>query len=295
MPNKNRKAIAADVVTQLEYKAYELRRKLILLTGKIGGAHIGGSFSMMEAIVALYFHYLAIDPKNPKMESRDIFILSKGHAGIGFCLALANRGFFPEEELDSFNQTGSHFAIHPERGIAGVEASTGSLGHGLGLALGFALAKKMDHRKERVVALLSDGEMCEGSVWEAVLAAAHNKLGSLVMLIDYNKMSQDGPLKEIMDISPLDEKLRAFGWNVHEVDGHSMIEILMAFEQLPKPLSNKPSAIILNTIKGKGIPWMENSVTWHYGGLDSEMEKKALRDLDKYYKPIRKAFEELKG
>lgn len=285
------KAANPKQVTRLEYKAYELRRKLLLLTGKIGGAHLGGSFSMMEMIVALYYHHLKIDPKNPKKTDRDIFILSKGHAGVGYCTVLADRGFFPEEEMDHFNQTGSPFGIHPDhKKIAGVEASTGSLGHGLGLALGIALAKKLDRRKERVYALLSDGEMAEGSVWEALLAAAHHKAGNLVAIIDYNKMTQDGPVKEIMDIAPLGKKLEAFGWKVYEIDGHNMSQILKTLTALPSTSGKVPVAIVMNTIKGKGVRWMENSVTWHYGGLDTELEKKALKDLDKNYATLIKKF-----
>jgi transketolase len=287
--------ITPELISRLEYKAYELRRKLILLTGKIGGAHIGGSFSMMEMVVALYYQYLNIDPNNPKKPDRDIFILSKGHAGVGYCTLLADRGFFPEEELDNFNQTGSHFGVHPDhKAIPGVEASTGSLGHGLGLGLGMAMAKKMDRRGERVVALLSDGEMCEGSVWEALMAARHHKAGNLVAIIDYNKMSQDGPISEVMEVAPLKDKLQAFGWKVIEINGHKMKEVLQALYKLPDPKKSvQPVAILMNTIKGKGIPWMENTVLWHYGGLDSEMEKKALKDLDKYYSKVIKAYKKL--
>lgn len=285
------KKITPKVVTRLEYKSYELRRKLLLLTGKIGGAHIGGSFSMMEMIVALYYHFLNIDPKNPKKPDRDIFILSKGHAGVGYCVALADRGFFPVEDMDHFNQTGSYFGVHPDhKKIPGIEASTGSLGHGLGLALGIALAKKLDKRKERVFAMMSDGEMCEGSIWEALLAASHHEAGNLVAIVDYNKMSQDGPISEIMEIAPLKKKLEAFGWKVFEINGHKMPEILKTLNRLPNPKGKQPVAIIMNTIKGKGVPWMEDSVTWHYGGLDTELEKKALQDLDKNYKTLIRKF-----
>lgn len=283
-------------IIKLEYKAYELRRKLIELTGKIGGAHIGGSFSMMEMMVALYYDFLNIDPKKPKKPNRDIFILSKGHAGVGYCVLLGDRGFFPEEDLDHFNQTGSHFGIHPDhKKIPGVEASTGSLGHGLGLALGVALAKRMDKRKERVFAILSDGEMCEGSTWEAFLAARHHRVGNLVAIVDNNKMSQDGPISEIMEIAPVREKLKAFGWKTFEINGHNMTEILKTLYSLPSPMKDQPVAIVMNTIKGKGIPWMENSVTWHYGGLDTELEKKALKDLDKNYSKVIREFKKLKN
>lgn len=296
-PNRAATSITPALITRLEYKAYALRRKLILLTGKIGGAHIGGSFSMMEMVVCLYNHYLNINPKLPKDPKRDIFILSKGHAGVGYCVVLADRGFFPASELDQFNQTGSKFGVHPDhKNIPGVEASTGSLGHGLGLALGMALAKKLDKRTERVFALLSDGELCEGSVWEAFLAARHLKAGNLVAIIDYNKMSQDGPLSEIMEVAPVKKKLEAFGWKVHEIDGHNVSKILATLKALPNPTTNQvPTAILMNTIKGKGIPFMENTVLWHYGGLDTELEKKALADLDKYYKKTIAKFKKLEA
>jgi transketolase len=290
------KPLTPELQTRLEYKSYELRKKLLLLTGKIGGAHLGGSFSMMEMVVALHYHFLKIDPKQPKMSDRDIFILSKGHAGVGYCVVLADRGFFPEEDLDNFNQTGSPFGVHPDhKKIPGVEASTGSLGHGLGLALGIAMAKKLDRRSERVFALLSDGELCEGSVWEALMAARHYKTGNLVAIIDYNKMSQDGPISEIMEVAPVKQKLEAFGWNVLEIDGHNMKEVLNSLHSLPATNTVVPTAILMNTIKGKGIPWMENSVTWHYGGLDTELEKKALIDLDNNYSNVIQDYRSLGG
>jgi transketolase len=284
-----------ELIDRLEYKSYELRRKLLELTGKIGGAHIGGSFSMMEMMVALHYHYMNIDPAKPKKEDRDIFILSKGHAGVGYCVLLGDRGFFPEEELEHFNQTGSYFGVHPDRkGIPGVEASTGSLGHGLGLGMGIALAKKMDLKvnakspaaNARVFVMMSDGELCEGSVWEAFMAARHHKVGNLVCFVDYNKMSQDGPISAIMEVAPVKEKIQAFGWNVIEIDGHDMKQVLGALEKLPGADATKPTAIVMNTIKGKGVPWRENSVTWHYGGLDTEAEAKALADLDKAHEKL---------
>ncbi|MBI2712327.1 MAG: transketolase [Bdellovibrio sp.] len=294
MQNK-KKPIKAELITRLEYKSYFLRRKLLQLTGKIGGAHIGGSFSMMEMVVCLYHSFLKVDPINPKKADRDIFILSKGHAGVGYCLILADLGFFPEQDLDTFNQTGSKFGVHPDhKAIPGVEASTGSLGHGLGLALGIALAKKLDGKSERVVALLSDGEMCEGSVWEALLAAHHYKTGNLLAIIDYNKMSQDGPLSEIMELAPLKLKLETFGWRVHEIDGHNIHDILHTLRDLPDPATSKqPTAILMNTIKGKGVPFMENTVLWHYGGMDTEVEKKALAALDETYNSVIERFKKL--
>jgi transketolase len=155
------------------------------------------------------------------------------------------------------------------------------------------MAKKIDKRKERVFALLSDGEMCEGSNWEALMAANHYEVGNLVAIIDYNKMSQDGPIAEIMELAPLKDKLEAFGWNVLEIDGHNMPQILKTLDRLPNTTGKKPTAILMNTIKGKGVRWMENSVTWHYGGLDTELEKKALKDLDKTYSKVIQAYQKL--
>ncbi len=284
------------LITRLQYKAYELRRKLIMLAGKIGGAHIGGSFSMMDMLVALYHHQMNIDPKLPKKPDRDIFILSKGHAGVGYCVLLGDMGFFPEEELDHFNQTGSPFGVHPDhKKIPGVEASTGSLGHGLGLGLGIAMAKKLDKRNERVFVLISDGELCEGSIWEALMAASHHKAGNLTVIVDYNKMTQDGPISEIMEVAPVAKKLEAFGWKTTEIDGHDMKAVLESLHALPSAQSSQPTAIVMNTIKGKGIPWMENTVLWHYGGLDTEKEEKALADLDKNYAEVIQAYGEIHG
>jgi transketolase len=218
----------------LAERAYELRRKLIVLTGKIGGSHIGGSFSMMDVLVTLYHGFLNVDPKSPRHPERDIFILSKGHGGVGYCQVLADLGFFPEKELDQFNQTGSSFGVHPDRHkIPGVDASSGSLGHGLSLAVGHAIAKRFLKRPERVYCLISDGELCEGSTWEAFLAGAHFKLGNLTAIVDFNKMTQDGSLAETMGMEPVRAKLESFNWDVVEIDGHDIPAIVKAFESLP--------------------------------------------------------------
>lgn len=261
---------------------------------------MGGSFSMMEMMVALYHHFLEVDPADPKREDRDIFVLSKGHAGVGYCVLLGDLGFFDESELDQFNQTGSVFGVHPDRkGIPGVEASTGSLGHGLGLSMGIALAKRMEKRPERVVCLMSDGECAEGSVWEALLASAHYRLGNLVAIIDYNKMTQDGAVHEIMGLEPLRAKVEAFGWRVIEIDGHDMAQVVGALEQLPSREQARthaePTLILMHTIKGKGIPWMENTVLWHYGGFDSDTEERALKDLDAQYAPLIAEYQHSQG
>lgn len=271
-------------VSFLAGRAYELRRKLLILTGKIGGAHLGGSLSMMDLLVALYHGFLNVDPERPRDAGRDIFILSKGHGGIGYCQVLADVGFFPERELDQFNQTGSRFGVHPDRHkIPGVDASTGSLGHGLSLAVGYALAKRHLGRRERVYCLLSDGELCEGSTWEAFLAGAHFRLGNLVAIVDYNKMTQDGPLAETLGMEPARAKLESFNWSVVELDGHDMGAIVAAFEALPPPESKTPTVVLAHTVKGKGVPWMENTTLWHYGGLDEEKERLALADLAASY------------
>ncbi|MBI4056089.1 MAG: transketolase [Elusimicrobia bacterium] len=271
-------------VSFLEGRAYDLRRKLLLLTGKIGGAHIGGSFSMMDILVVLYHRFLRVDPQNPRDPERDIFVLSKGHGAVGYCLVLADMGFFPEKDLDQFNQTGSRFGVHPDRHkIPGVDASTGSLGHGLSLSVGYALAKRHLKRQQRVFCLISDGELCEGSTWEAFLAGAHFKLGNLYVIVDFNKMTQDGSLAETMNMEPVRKKLESFNWSVREIDGHNINQIVEILENLPEPKENTPTVILAHTVKGKGVPWMENTSVWHYGGLDEEKEKQALADLAHYY------------
>ncbi|MBT9167353.1 MAG: Transketolase 1 [Syntrophomonadaceae bacterium] len=271
-----------ELVYFLQNKATDMRIKIIKLSVIAGGGHIGGALSMIDILVALYYHILKIDPEHPKWEERDRFILSKGHGALAICPVLADVGFFPEEELANFNQFESPFGMHPDRlKVPGIEMSTGSLGHGFTVAVGMGLGARLDKAKWRVYCLLGDGECNEGSVWEASSTASHYKLGNLCAIVDRNKFSIDGPTEKIMHLEPFEERWRAFGWNTKIVDGHNFNELIDAFENLPSVDSEVPNVIIANTTKGKGVSFMESVAAWHYGGIDLEKERQAIADIEK--------------
>ena len=269
------------LVKYLSKEAAYIRKKILELTKIAGGGHLGGGLSMVDVTVALYHHVMTIDPKNPDMADRDRFILSKGHGAIALDPILARVGFFPEEDLQTFNKLDSPFGMHTNaKSTPGIEHSTGSLGHGLPVSVGMALGARLDKADWRVFCLVGDGEFQEGTMWEAMMSAAQFKLGNLVAIIDRNKLSLDGLTEEIMALDPLDEKLKAFRWNVLEVDGHDMAEILNAFDELPPPDSDTPTIIIANTEKGYGVSFMSGELKWHYGAIDSDLEEQALKDID---------------
>jgi len=277
-----RVAAREELIHFLRNKATDLRRKIIELAVIAGGGHLGGALSAIDILVVLYYHVLRIDPKDPRWEGRDRFILSKGHGALALCPVLADRGFFPEELLANFNRLDSPFGMHPDRNkVPGVEMSTGSLGHGLGVAVGVALSGRLDRAKWRVYCLLGDGECHEGSVWEAAMAASHYRLGNLCAIVDRNGFCIDGPTEEIMGIEPFSRKWEAFGWRAVEVDGHDFAQLLDVFENLPPVDHEVPTAVIAKTVKGKGVSFMEGVGAWHYGGLDSEKERRALEDIEK--------------
>ncbi len=265
----------------LAKEAAYIRKKILELTKIAGGGHLGGGLSMVDVTVALYHHVMNIDPKNPDWPGRDRFILSKGHGAIALDPILGRVGFFPEEDLATFNQLDSPFGMHTNaKSTPGIEHSTGSLGHGLSVSVGMALGARLESADWRVFCLLGDGEFQEGSMWEGIMSAAQFKLGNLVAIIDRNRFSLDGPTEDIMALEPLGEKLKAFRWNVLEVDGHNMAEILNVFEELPAPESESPTIIIANTDKGYGISFMRNEAKWHYGAIDSDLEEQALKDIE---------------
>jgi transketolase len=271
----------ADLIRFLENKVIDMKKKTIELTRIAGGGHVGGALSMMDVVVALHYHIMKLDSKKPRWEERDRFVLSKGHGGIGLCPVLCDLGFFPEEDMANFNQLDSPFGIHPDmHKIPGIEMSTGSLGHGLSVAVGMGLGRRLDNAEWRVFCLLGDGECNEGTVWEAAMAAAHYKLGCLTAIVDRNMMCIDGPTESVMSLEPFADKWRAFGWNTVEIDGHNMSEIVDTFENMPPPTSDKPNAVIAKTVKGKGISFMENEPAWHYGGIDDEKAEICDRDLE---------------
>ena len=264
--------------------AQELAKKVrihsLKMANKGGGSHIGSALSIADILAVLYAEILHLDPKDPKLEQRDRFVLSKGHAGAALYATLAETGFFPNSKLATHYQDGSDLCGHvSHKGIPGVEVSTGSLGHGLSLATGMALAAKIDQKKHRIFALLSDGECDEGSTWEAVLFAAHHHLDNLIAIIDYNKIQSLGTVADVLELEPLADKWRSFGWQVQEVDGHNHQQLQSKLSALPLE-SESPSVIICHTVKGKGVSFMENTVLWHYRIPKGDEYAAALQELD---------------
>ena len=260
-----------EMLERLKRKAALIRYRTMTTLQAAGSGHVGGSLSSAEILTVLYFHALRVDPKNPKWPERDRFVLSKGHASAILCPVLAEAGFFPSELLNTFNQLDSPFSMHPDMmKIPGVEMSTGSLGHGLAVGIGMALAARLKQKHYRTYVLLGDGELCEGSVWESAMAAAHFRLDNLMAIVDRNQLMVDGRTSEVMEIDPLDQKWRAFGWACREIDGHSVEALVDAFSALPFE-AGRPSVVIAHTVKGKGLPFAENRVDWHYHAVDQEL------------------------
>ena len=263
----------------LENTAKKLRRHVVEMTGEAGSGHPGGSLSTADIITALYFQRMSLDPKKPDWPERDRFVLCKGHAAPILYAALAERGFFPVEDLKTLRKLGSHLQGHPDcKRTPGVEVSTGSLGQGLAIANGIALAGKLDKANWRVYALLGDGECQEGMVWESAMAAAHYKLDNLTAVLDRNSLQIDGSTEEVMSLEPIAQKWESFGWNVLEIDGHDMRAILEAFENA-ESLKGAPTIIIAKTIKGRGVSFMENIAGWHGKAAKGEELTKALKEL----------------
>lgn len=243
--------------------AKDIRKKIYQIAHFAGGGHMGAAFSMADIVSVLYFDYvLKYDAKNPEWEDRDKFILSKGHASYALYAALAKAGYFSEEELRCVGQMGSKFGEHPKlHDIPGVEVSTGALGHGLSFAIGIAYANKIDNKDSHVYVVLGDGECQEGSIWEGALSAPTLELDKLTVIVDHNKLQAMDKLENIVHMKPFADKWKAFGWNVVEIDGHNYEEIK---EALLTRVSGKPTLVIANTIKGKGVSFMENIPIWHY-------------------------------
>ena len=263
----------------LKAKANEIRQDIIRMLGAAGSGHPGGSLSAADIVTALYFKFLRIDPENTKKPDRDRFILSKGHAAPVLYAALAQRGFFPREELLTLRKLGSRLQGHPDmKKVPGVDMSTGSLGQGLSAANGMALAGRLDGRDYRVYVLLGDGENQEGQVWEAAMASAHYRLDNLTAFLDHNRLQIDGPIEEVMSPEPLAEKWRAFGWDVQVIDGHDMAQILEAVEKA-QLVRGRPQMIVAETVKGKGVSFMENQAGWHGAAPKPEEAEKALAEL----------------
>jgi len=260
--------------------AKKVKIHTLKMTSHGGSSHIGSILSIADIVSVLYGKILNVRPDEPEWEDRDRFILSKGHAGAAVYAVLAESGFFPVEKLMTHYQDGSDLSGHvSHKGIPGVELSTGSLGHGLSVATGFALAAKLDQKPFRSFCLLSDGELDEGSNWEPIMFAAHHKLDNLIAIIDYNKIQSLDLVSNTLALEPLADKWEAFGWTVIEAKGHNHEELTTAFSSIPT-VANKPTVVICHTTKGKGISFMENSVLWHYRTARGEEFDAALKELE---------------
>jgi len=268
-------------IEELQTIAKRVRREIITMIGAAKSGHPGGSLSAVEILVELYFHYMRIDPKYPAWPERDRFILSKGHAAPVLYCMMAEAGFAdtPIDQLNTLRKLGSVYQGHPDmRYIPSLEASTGSLGEGLSLALGMGIAARLDKREYRTYVMLGDGEIQEGQVWEAAMAGAFHKLDNVVAIVDYNGIQLDGFVKDIMEVAPLADKWRAFGWPTLEIDGHDIPAIQKALTQA-EATKGKPTCIVAHTVKGKGVSFMENNPKFHGTAPNAEEMKLALQEL----------------
>jgi transketolase len=265
-------------IKELEETAKQIRRLIIQMLAKAGSGHPGGSLSAADLVTALYFSVMRIRPQEPAWPLRDRFHMSKGHCCPLWYAALAQAGYFPIETLWTLRQFGSMLQGHPDRRTPGVDVASGSLGQGLSVSVGMCLAARLDKRDYRVYCLMGDGEIQEGNIWEAAMAASHYKCDNLCAIMDYNGFQIDGKVSEIMNLEPVIDKWRSFGWHTIEIDGHNMKQILSAYQQA-KTVKAKPAIIIAHTIKGKGVSFMENVVDFHGRAPTKEEAEKALRDL----------------
>ncbi len=271
--------ITDQEIAELKRKSTEIRLSIVDVTGWSGGSHIGGSLSQTDMLTILYWKYLNIRPEDAHWEDRDRFVLSKGHGGVGHAVVLAHKGYFPMDWLKEFNKTGSPLGMHLDsKRVPGVDVSTGSMGHGLPQAVGLALGARVKKKPWLVYAIMGDGECNEGSIWEAAMAAGHYKLSNLIGFVDRNHMMIDGPTEEVMSLDPLADKWRAFGWETREIDGHDYRQLADAIEE-GQAFQGGPFMIVANTLKGKGIQFMENDPAWHYGGLSAELVARAKKEL----------------
>jgi len=268
-------------IKYIKQKARELRHKIVDTTIYAGGAHIGGAMSCADVMTLLYFDVLNIDVENPEWEDRDRFILSKGHTAVAFIPVLVMKGFLEESSLETFNHFKSPYGMHPDSlKINGCDVSSGSLGHGLSIAVGMGLAAKQLKKDFYTYCLMGDGECDEGSVWEAAMCASHYNLDNVIAFVDRNKCMIDGFTEEIMSLEPLDAKWKAFGFHTLTIDGHDIKAIKEAIDDA-KTTKGKPTVIILDTIKGKGIDFMEGDPKWHYGSMDSDLAARAKASIDR--------------
>lgn len=276
----------------LQKKATQIRKYIIEEVFSAKSGHPGGSLSCTDILTVLYFDEMNVDPKNPKWPDRDRFVLSKGHCAPALYATLAVKGFFPEKDLYTFRKADSYLEGHPSmRYVPGVDMSTGSLGQGISTAVGMALAGKIDRKDYRVYSILGDGELEEGQVWEASMAAAHYKLDNLTAFVDYNGLQIDGKITDVMNPEPVADKFAAFGWNVITVDGHSYSQIKDAIEKA-KTVKGKPTMVVCSCTKGKGVSFMENNYSWHGTVPNQEQRDQAIAELDALMADIEKEIAE---
>jgi len=264
---------------ELAHKSVDYRRKILKYIVKANAGHTGGSLSCIDILNVLYNHTLNVDAGNFSSPDRDRYIQSKGHTVEALYVVLASKGFFPESDLETLCQYKSHYIGHPTRKVHGVEQNTGALGHGLSLSVGAAIAGKLDKKDYKVFTLLGDGELPEGSNWEAALSAAHYKLDNLCAILDKNNLQITGPTTDVCNTDPVDKKFEAFGWEVRHVDGHDIKQLKETFDAIPF-VKGKPSMVIAHTVKGKGVSYMENQLKWHHGVPTKQQYADALQELD---------------
>lgn len=264
---------------ELVRQSTEYRKKILQYIYGANAGHTGGSLSCIDILNVLYNYVLNVDPQNFSSPDRDRYVQSKGHTVEALYVVLAGKGFFPEKNLETLCRYQSHYIGHPTRKVPGVEQNTGALGHGLSLSVGMALAAKMDERPYRVFTLMGDGELAEGSNWEAALTASHYKLDNLCAIVDHNGLQISGRTTEVCNTDPIDKKFESFGWCVKSIDGNDIDALMNAFDALPFS-GGQPSLIIANTVKGKGISYMENELKWHHGVPNKEQLAQAMEELD---------------
>ncbi len=273
-------------ILELKKKAIEIRKDILKMLTLAGSGHTGGSLSIVEILLALYYYKLKNDPKRPDWKERDRFLLSKGHACPALYAVLAERGYFPKEKLWTLRKLGSELQGHPQLGLAGIEISSGSLGQGLSIANGMALASRLDKRDIKIYCLLGDGETNEGQVWEAAMTASHYKLDNVCAIIDFNKLQIDGFCCDVKDMGPYTHKWNDFGWHAIETDGHDLAALMDALDQAGK-IKGKPTVIVAHTVKGKGVSFIENKVEWHGVAPKKEEYEHAIRELDSALEKIK--------
>jgi transketolase len=275
--------MTASRTADLDYladRALFIRLETMRLTRIAGAGHYGGTFSAAELLAALYYYKLRIDPARPDWPDRDRFVLSKGHAAIGLYPVLADLGYFDPADLDSYTRLGSPFGDHPDmRKVRGVDFSSGSLGHGLSIGVGMALGGRVARRNFGVYVMVGDGELAEGQVWEAAMAAGHYRLGTLVCIIDRNELCIDGPTEDVMAVEPIGDRFASFGWDVQRIDGHDLSAVTAALDQIEPAERAAPHVLIADTIKGKGVSRMERYLHWHVGNLGPDDYQAVVTEL----------------